>query len=171
LLARHSQTQTRAFTRPSAPRLKNAEGPPAHKGSADSAAASARTTGLGSQGATLGSTTANTSSTATAANAAAGAKASEKAANTEQNKLDWKIFKELSSYIWPKDDRGVKIRVVSALALLVMGKILNVQVPFFFKDIIDKLNVEFPVESTVLGVVGAVILGCKNTLSDIIFVI
>ncbi|GJJ68195.1 ATP-binding cassette, subfamily B, mitochondrial transporter ATM [Entomortierella parvispora] len=159
LLARHSQIQTRAFTRPSAPRLKNAEGPPTHKGSADSAAGSARTTGLGSQGATLGSTATNASSTTTAANAAAAAKASEKAANTEQNKLDWKIFKELSSYIWPKDDRGVKIRVVTALALLVMGKILNVQVPFFFKDIIDKLNVEFPVESTVLGVVGAVIMG------------
>jgi ABC transporter ATM len=87
--------------------------------------------------------------------------ASEKTSNADQNRLDWKIFKDLSSYIWPKNDRGVKIRVVVALGLLVLGKILNVQVPFFFKDIIDKLNVEFPVESTVLGVVGAVILGCK----------
>lgn len=85
----------------------------------------------------------------------------ENTTNTDQNKLDWKIFKELSGYIWPKDDRGVKIRVVTALSLLIMGKILNVQVPFFFKDIIDKLNVDFPVESTVIGVVGAVILGCK----------
>lgn len=76
--------------------------------------------------------------------------------------MDWKIIKDLSSYIWPKNDRGVKIRVVVALGLLVMGKMLNVQVPFFFKDIIDKLNVEFPVESTVVGVVGAVILGCKS---------
>jgi ABC transporter ATM len=88
--------------------------------------------------------------------------AAEKAStNMDQNKLDWKIFKDLSTYIWPKNDRGVKIRVVVALGLLVLGKLLNVQVPFFFKDIIDKLNVEFPVESTVLGVVGAVILGCK----------
>lgn len=85
----------------------------------------------------------------------------ENTTNTDQNKLDWKIFKELSGYIWPKDDRGVRIRVVTALSLLIMGKILNVQVPFFFKDIIDKLNVDFPVESTVIGVVGAVILGCK----------
>ncbi|ORZ21034.1 P-loop containing nucleoside triphosphate hydrolase protein [Lobosporangium transversale] len=81
------------------------------------------------------------------------------ASNAEQNRLDWKIFKDLSTYIWPKDDRGVKIRVVAALGLLVTGKILNVQVPFFFKEIIDKLNVEFPAEATVLGVVGAVILG------------
>lgn len=85
----------------------------------------------------------------------------ENTSNPDQNKLDWKIFKELSGYIWPKDDRGVKIRVVTALSLLIMGKILNVQVPFFFKDIIDKLNVDFPVESTVISVVGAVILGCK----------
>lgn len=96
------------------------------------------------------------------ANASVSVKAAEKAANAEQNKLDWKIFKELSSYIWPKDDRGVKIRVVAALGLLVMGKLLNVQVPFFFKDIIDKLNVDFPVEATALSVVGAVVLGCKS---------
>ncbi|KAG0048468.1 Iron-sulfur clusters transporter atm1, mitochondrial [Gryganskiella cystojenkinii] len=161
LLARHTQTnqtQTRAFTRPSAPRLKNADPPSPGiqppKGTGDSSKI-----GLGSQG-SLGSTNASSNTASGTVNAAAAAtKASEKAASAEQNKLDWKIFKELSSYIWPKDDRGVKIRVVSALALLVMGKIMNVQVPFFFKDIIDKLNVEFPVESTVIGVVGAVILG------------
>lgn len=94
-------------------------------------------------------------------NNVATATVNENTTNTDQNKLDWKIFKELSGYIWPKDDRGVKIRVVTALGLLIMGKILNVQVPFFFKDIIDKLNVDFPVESTVIGVVGAVVLGCK----------
>ncbi|KAF9431503.1 Iron-sulfur clusters transporter atm1, mitochondrial [Entomortierella beljakovae] len=83
----------------------------------------------------------------------------ETISNTDQNQLDWKIFKDLSGYIWPKDDRGVKIRVVTALGLLVMGKILNVQVPFFFKEIIDNLNAEFPVGSTVVAVAGAVILG------------
>jgi ABC transporter ATM len=108
-----------------------------------------------SQSAATGSATTGTGLSASAT------KASEKASNAEQNRLDWKIFKELSTYIWPKDDRGVKIRVITALGLLVMGKILNVQVPFFFKDIIDKLNTEFPVEATVLSVVGAVILGCK----------
>ncbi|RUS19237.1 putative transporter ATM1, mitochondrial precursor [Endogone sp. FLAS-F59071] len=37
---------------------------------------------------------------------------------------DWAIIKQLLKYLWPKDDVGVKIRVVAALALLVAGKAL-----------------------------------------------
>lgn len=32
------------------------------------------------------------------------------------------------------------MRVVSALGELVMGKVINVQMPYIFKQIIDKLN-------------------------------
>jgi ABC transporter ATM len=153
--------QTRFFTRPSAPQFRNSHEAASTGKHSKSAAESG--TGAGAA-ASVGLNSAKnlqqSASTASAAAAAAG-RASEKALNAEQNKLDWKIFKELSGYIWPKDDRGVKIRVVTALGLLVMGKILNVQVPFFFKEIIDNLNTEFPVESTVLTVVGAVILGCE----------
>lgn len=35
---------------------------------------------------------------------------------------DWAIIKQLLKYLWPKDDAGVKIRVVAALVLLVSGK-------------------------------------------------
>ncbi|KAF9364822.1 Iron-sulfur clusters transporter atm1, mitochondrial [Mortierella sp. NVP85] len=161
-------TQKRCFTKSSAPRFKNThESTPsgAGKGSTEpgvsgsvpgSGAAgvnSSKNLLAQSQSAATGSATTGTGLSASAA------KASESASNAEQNRIDWKIFKELTTYIWPKDDRGVKIRVITALGLLVMGKILNVQVPFFFKDIIDKLNAEFPVEATVLSVVGAVILG------------
>ncbi|KAG0031459.1 Iron-sulfur clusters transporter atm1, mitochondrial [Podila clonocystis] len=150
----YQRQQLRQFTSPSAPRLdkgvgKDGVGKPAN--------------GLGTQptsssSAGAGATTAKQAASKGSSNVAT-ATVNESTSNTDQNKLDWKIFKELSVYIWPKDDRGVKIRVVTALSLLIMGKILNVQVPFFFKDIIDKLNVDFPVESTVIGVVGAVILG------------
>ena len=44
---------------------------------------------------------------------------------------------------------------------------LNVQVPFFFKDIIDKLNIDFvqlassgSINATVFTVAGTAILGC-----------
>ncbi|KAF9969672.1 Iron-sulfur clusters transporter atm1, mitochondrial [Actinomortierella ambigua] len=98
---------------------------------------------------------------ATGASAASAPSATESIVRTaaDQNKLDWRIFKELSTYIWPKGDKGVKFRVVTALTLLVLGKVLNVQVPFFFKDIIDNLNVTFPEGTTVFAVAGAVILG------------
>ncbi|KAK0532140.1 Iron-sulfur clusters transporter atm1, mitochondrial [Tilletia horrida] len=83
----------------------------------------------------------------------------------EQREADWSIVKNLFVYIWPKDDRAIKIRVVLALALLIGGKLLNVQVPFFFKRIIDTLNetVQAPLDlanpATVWVVGGSVILG------------
>ncbi|XP_042218563.1 iron-sulfur clusters transporter ABCB7, mitochondrial-like [Homarus americanus] len=46
----------------------------------------------------------------------------------------------LASYVWPKDAPKVKARVVTALGLLVAAKLVNVQVPFIFKDAINYLN-------------------------------
>lgn len=54
-----------------------------------------------------------------------------------------KILKTLVQYIWPKGNTKVKIRVVIALALLIGAKLLNVQVPFFFKETVDKMNVDW----------------------------
>ncbi|KAJ4861735.1 ABC transporter transmembrane region domain-containing protein [Trichoderma breve] len=43
---------------------------------------------------------------------------------TEQRKADWAIMKEMSRYLWPK------------------GDVLNVQVPFYFKSIVDSMNID-----------------------------
>lgn len=61
----------------------------------------------------------------------------------EQRKADWAIIKHMAHYLWPKDCLSTKVRVVSAVALLIGGKILNVQVPFYFKSIVDSMNVDF----------------------------
>ena len=63
--------------------------------------------------------------------------------NKEQRKADWAIMKEMSKYLWPKDDLGAKVRVSTALGLLIGAKLLNVQVPFYFKSIVDSLNIDF----------------------------
>nr|ODN90933.1 iron-sulfur clusters transporter ATM1, mitochondrial [Cryptococcus depauperatus CBS 7855] len=76
-----------------------------------------------------------------------------------QDKTDWSIIVKLAGNIWPKNNTKVKIRVMGALALLVAGKILNVQVPFFFKTIIDSLNVPITESSTVWVLAGASIAG------------
>lgn len=52
----------------------------------------------------------------------------------------WAIMKSLSGYLWPKDNPAIKRRVLVAVALLVGSKILNVQVPFLFKEAVDLLN-------------------------------
>lgn len=51
-----------------------------------------------------------------------------------------KILKTLFKYIWPKDNRAVKIRVIVSFSLLLLAKVLNIEVPFFFKKIIDDMN-------------------------------
>eukprot|EP00112_Aurelia_sp_Birch-Aquarium-sp1_P012007 Seg2521.2 transcript_id=Seg2521.2/GoldUCD/mRNA.D3Y31 product="ATP-binding cassette sub-family B member 7 mitochondrial" protein_id=Seg2521.2/GoldUCD/D3Y31 len=50
------------------------------------------------------------------------------------------IIKTMLSYIWPRDQPELKVRVVAALSLLAGAKLLNVQVPFIFKYLIDYLN-------------------------------
>ncbi|KAL2023312.1 hypothetical protein VTK56DRAFT_3050 [Thermocarpiscus australiensis] len=77
----------------------------------------------------------------------------------EQRKADWAIMKEMSRYLWPKDSWGDKMRVLLALGLLVGGKVLNVQVPFYFSKIVDSLNVDFVAAGgTVATAAGAMIL-------------
>ncbi|EAS36367.2 iron-sulfur clusters transporter atm1, mitochondrial [Coccidioides immitis RS] len=60
-----------------------------------------------------------------------------------QRKADWAIMREMTKYLWPKDDWGTKLRVGVALSLLIGGKILNVNVPFYFKQIVDSMNIDF----------------------------
>ncbi|KAK6464637.1 mitochondrial ABC transporter [Scheffersomyces coipomensis] len=64
------------------------------------------------------------------------------------------MLTSLLSTIWPKDKPSFKARVVIALSLLIGSKLLNVQVPFFFKSIIDEMNIEW---TDHLGTVGTVI--------------
>ncbi|EJT68305.1 iron-sulfur clusters transporter ATM1 [Gaeumannomyces tritici R3-111a-1] len=62
--------------------------------------------------------------------------------NQEQRKADWAIIKEMSHYLWPKDSLGTKLRVGLAVSLLISAKVLNVQVPFYFKSIVDAMNID-----------------------------
>jgi ABC transporter ATM len=81
-----------------------------------------------------------------------------------QAKADWRIIIQLARNVWPKNSPGVKVRVAGALGLLVAGKLLNVQVPFFFKYIVDSLNVPITESTTVWVLAGASIAGCKLAL-------
>ncbi|KAF3903295.1 hypothetical protein AA313_de0200282 [Arthrobotrys entomopaga] len=76
-----------------------------------------------------------------------------------QRKADWAILMDMVHYIWPKDNMGTRIRVGLALGLLVGAKVLNVQVPFFFKSIVDSLNIDFSaVGGTAAAVAGSMIV-------------
>ncbi|KAL2889830.1 Iron-sulfur clusters transporter ATM1, mitochondrial [Ceratocystis lukuohia] len=82
----------------------------------------------------------------------------------EQRKADWAIVKEMAHYLWPKDSMSTKFRVGLAVSLLVGAKILNVQVPFYFKSIVDGMNLDFAtVGGTATAVAGSMILAYGTT--------
>jgi ATP-binding cassette subfamily B (MDR/TAP) protein 7 len=65
----------------------------------------------------------------------------------------------MMQYLWPKGEFGTKLRVSSALSLLVAAKILNVQVPYYFKSIVDSMNIDFiAVGGTAWTVAGSMIV-------------
>lgn len=65
-----------------------------------------------------------------------------------------KMLKSLLATLWPKNKPSFRFRVVLALVLLIASKILNVEVPFYFKAIIDQMNIDWSAE---LGTIGSVI--------------
>lgn len=69
------------------------------------------------------------------------------------------MMRSLFKTIWPKDNPRFKIRVLIAVSLLIGSKLLNVEVPFLFKQIIDQMNVNWTQEVGVLStVIGSLIL-------------
>ncbi|TFY64132.1 hypothetical protein EVJ58_g2833 [Rhodofomes roseus] len=84
---------------------------------------------------------------------------SEHVSQAEQRKKDWSIVKRLVENIWPKNDWSTRGRVLLGFGLLIGGKLLNVQVPFIFKQIIDSLNVDITAGTTVWIVAGSLIAG------------
>ncbi|KIW28193.1 iron-sulfur clusters transporter atm1, mitochondrial [Cladophialophora immunda] len=84
--------------------------------------------------------------------------------NKEQRKVDLAIMREMVQYLWPKGDWGTKLRVGTALGLLVGAKILNVNVPFYFKSIVDSMNIDFlAVGGTAWTVAGSMIVAYGAT--------
>ncbi|KIK66870.1 hypothetical protein GYMLUDRAFT_37940 [Collybiopsis luxurians FD-317 M1] len=79
----------------------------------------------------------------------------------EERKSNWKIIKNLMVNVWPKNDWKTRGTVILGFAFLVSGKVLNVQVPLLFKQIIDALNIPLDPSSsaTVWTIAGATILG------------
>lgn len=43
-------------------------------------------------------------------------------------------------YLWPRDARGLRLRVLVALAFLILAKLVNIAVPFFLKAVVDQVS-------------------------------
>eukprot|EP01039_Chlorochromonas_danica_P010184 gene10184-11268_t len=70
---------------------------------------------------------------------------SDDAAAKRERELQWQIIKDLSSHLWPRKENNpdafsIKTKVVGSLSLLLGSKIVNIYVPFLFKDIVDSFG-------------------------------
>jgi ABC transporter ATM len=85
-------------------------------------------------------------------------------ANNDDKLSQGKNLRYLMSYIWSKGSTNFKIRIIIALSFLVLAKLLNIQVPFFFKSIIDGINIDWENEvGTMATIVGGAILAYGST--------
>ena len=67
----------------------------------------------------------------------------------------WRTIKKVVPYLWPPGQAWVKRRVVVAMILLVLAKVVAVTTPFFFKTAVDALAGDAP-EGAQLLLFGAV---------------
>jgi len=67
-------------------------------------------------------------------------KQDEKNKKKEQENSTLSMLKTVAKYLWPKDNNNSKMRIIASVVLLFGSKILTVQVPFIFKDIVDHLT-------------------------------
>ena len=51
-----------------------------------------------------------------------------------------RVLLNLVHYLWPVGEPTLRLRVLASLTCLVAAKLLNIQVPFFFKHVVDSLG-------------------------------
>ncbi len=54
----------------------------------------------------------------------------------------WDVIRKVAPYLWPRGETWVKQRVVLAMVMLVVAKLIAVATPFFYKAAVDSLSGE-----------------------------
>ena len=65
----------------------------------------------------------------------------ESEAATEK-KGDFAVLWRFLPMLWPKDDVGLRLRVVAALLLVLLGKAISLAMPFAYKAIVDGMSAD-----------------------------
>jgi ATP-binding cassette, subfamily B (MDR/TAP), member 7 len=56
---------------------------------------------------------------------------------------DWHLLKMITTKLWPRPDQhSLKRRVYGAISILFLGKLLNIQVPYLFKRLVEATESE-----------------------------
>ena len=70
---------------------------------------------------------------------------------SEHHRSEIRVVERVAPYLWPKGALWVKIRVVAALAALLMAKVIAVGTPYFYKAAVDQLAGEGQEAAWMLG--------------------
>ena len=61
------------------------------------------------------------------------------ASESAARRSDLRTIRRVAPYLWPEDDRRLRVRVVLAMAALLVSKLIAVGTPFFYKGAVDAL--------------------------------
>jgi len=87
----------------------------------------------------------------------------------------WQTLRGLAHHLWPQSRADLRLRVVLAMLCLVLAKVVNVYVPFLYKDAVNALSAEATLLVLPLGLILAygaarVLSQAFNELRDFIFI-
>ncbi|SFC57065.1 ABCB family ABC transporter ATP-binding protein/permease [Tropicimonas isoalkanivorans] len=82
-----------------------------------------------------------------------------------------RVLRDVAPYLWPEGEPGVKLRVVGAMAVLVLAKLIAVTTPMLYKGAVDALAGDTPDGTTMLalGAVGLTVAYGTVRLTNIGF--
>ncbi len=68
----------------------------------------------------------------------------------------WQTLRRIGPYLWPNGEGWVKRRVVAALVLLLISKVVSVSTPYLYKRAVDALTLKAddPATFLLIGAVG-----------------
>jgi len=65
-----------------------------------------------------------------------------------------KVIRRVVPYLWPQGETWVKRRVIAALSVLFLAKLIAVTTPIFYKQAVDALGPQTPAGMLGLGAIG-----------------
>ncbi len=73
------------------------------------------------------------------------------AQDVAERRSGWRTIRKVAPYLWPDDKPWVKQRVVIALVMLAMAKVIAVTTPFFYREAVNLLSGEGASPAWMLG--------------------
>lgn len=95
--------------------------------------------------------------------------------DNEPNNNHWRTLGVLGAHLWPENQNALRMRVIISMVSLVLGKLLNVYVPFLLKESIDQLSqtqqiLAVPVALILAYGLARIMVSVFGELRDFIFV-